>query len=133
MVAAAVVRGGRLLVAQRGSPPELAGYWELPGGKVDHAEEEIGALVRECREELGVDVRPIERVGVALPIADSMSLHVWYAECDGEPRATEHLALAWVAAGEIDDLDWLPADRALVPMLRALLTDARPGGPEHGR
>ncbi len=52
VVAAALIADGALLVAQRRRPPELAGLWELPGGKVAPGETEPAALVRELAEEL---------------------------------------------------------------------------------
>jgi len=55
VVAAALIDDGRLLLAQRTRPPELAGRWELPGGKVEPGESEDVALARELREELGVE------------------------------------------------------------------------------
>ena len=56
VVAGAVIRGSTVLVAQRARPPELAGRWELPGGKVAPGETEPGALARELAEELGLQV-----------------------------------------------------------------------------
>ncbi|MCL2732926.1 MAG: NUDIX domain-containing protein, partial [Actinomycetia bacterium] len=58
VVGGAVLDRGRLLAARRTAPPELAGQWELPGGKVEPGERDEDALVRELREELGVTVRP---------------------------------------------------------------------------
>ncbi|MET9965659.1 NUDIX domain-containing protein, partial [Streptomyces sp. NPDC006356] len=55
VVGAALLAGGRLLAARRSAPEELAGRWELPGGKVEPGEAPEAALVRELREELGVD------------------------------------------------------------------------------
>ncbi|RCV47194.1 NUDIX domain-containing protein, partial [Marinitenerispora sediminis] len=63
VVGAAIVRDGVLLAAQRAEPPQMRGRWELPGGKVDPGESDEEALVRECREELGVRIRPVHRLG----------------------------------------------------------------------
>ena len=66
VVAGAVISGSTLLVAQRVRPPELAGRWELPGGKVGPGETERDALARELAEELGLEVTDVavgERLG----------------------------------------------------------------------
>src|SRR5690606_41296970 len=68
---AAIVRAGRLLAQQRGYPDHLAGQWELPGGRVEPGETEVDALVRECVEELGVQVRVGDRVGPDVPLPDA--------------------------------------------------------------
>ena len=56
VVAGALIAGAALLVAQRDRPPELAGLWELPGGKVAPGESDAAGLARELHEELGVEV-----------------------------------------------------------------------------
>lgn len=124
VVAAALVRGGRLLVAQRSYPPELAGHWELPGGKVEPGEDERGALVRECREELGVPVTVAERLGPDLPTAAGSLLRTYVAtlaDPAAHPVAHEHAALEWVDAEGLTVLAWLPTNLPLLPHLRRLL------------
>lgn len=124
VVGAAIVEGNRLLAARRSRPPALAGWWELPGGKVDPGETDRAALVRECREELGVDVRLGTRVGGGWPISDGAVLRVWTATLAwGRPRPLEHTALRWLTAGELEDVAWLPADLPLVRQLRTVLGD----------
>ena len=104
------------------APAALAGYWELPGGKVDPGESDNAAVVRECEEELGVTVELIDRIGDDLSIGVHGILRVWSARIvGGELRAIEHAELRWVSADALDDLDWMPADRPLIPHLRALL------------
>ncbi|PWW21174.1 8-oxo-dGTP diphosphatase [Geodermatophilus normandii] len=128
VVGAAVVRGDRVLVAQRGSGP-LAGLWEFPGGKVEPGEDHLGALVRECAEELGVVVAPKDFLGevlldgsVAGGVPGTSTLRVWSARlAAGEPVAREHRELRWVCAGDLEGLDWIAADRPLLPAVRALL------------
>lgn len=122
----ALIDGGRVLAAQRGHPPELAGRWELPGGRVEPGESEPDAAARECAEELGLRVRVGERVGPDVPIGEHLVLRV-YAAAPADPEAvavaTEHRALRWLRAAELDTVDWLEPDLVLLPALRALLND----------
>ena len=127
--AALVDERRRVLVAQRGSGP-LAGLWEFPGGKVEPGEEDLAALVRECREELGVVVAPQAFLGevpldgvVAGGVPGASTLRVWWCRlAAGEPVAHEHRELRWLSGEELEDLDWIPADRPLLPAVRTLLT-----------
>ena len=122
VVGAAIVGAGRLLVAQRAYPQELAGRWELPGGKVEPGETEPAAVVRECREELGVGVEVGVRVGPELVIRDGLVLHAWSARLvEGEPTAIEHADLRWIGAVEVAGIAWLPTNAPLVPHLERLL------------
>jgi 8-oxo-dGTP diphosphatase len=126
VVAAAIVRDGRVLAACRADPPELAGQWELPGGKVDPGETDGQALVRECAEELGVTVLVGERLGPELVTAGGRPLRAYRCTLvAGEPAPLEHRALRWLTAGELGEVTWLPVDLALLDDLRAALTAAR--------
>ena len=71
---ASIVEDGRVLAARRTGPPELAGQWELPGGKVDPGETEADALARELAEELGIEVAVGERVGADVDLGDNQVL-----------------------------------------------------------
>lgn len=125
VVAAAICRDGRLLVARRGRPPALAGFWELPGGKVEPDEDEVAALTRECREELGVEIAVTERVGPDVPLPRGWTLRAYAARLNaGEPQPLEHPELRWIDATELADLPWLPTNTALIPHLRELLRPA---------
>jgi 8-oxo-dGTP diphosphatase len=133
VVGAAVVDGGRVLVARRSGGP-YDGLWEFPGGKVEPGESDLAALVRECREELGVEVSPADflgevpldgRVGGGAP--GTSTLRVWSARlAGGQPVAREHAELRWVGADELGTLDWIGADRPLLPAVRAVLRRPRP-------
>jgi len=121
VMAGAVLRDGAVLAARKNSGPD-AGKWELPGGKLEDGETEQGALARELAEELGVQVRIGDRLGSDVPLPDGMVLRTRLAELvDGAPTPTEHGELRWVGAQELAELDWLPADRQLVPVLEAAL------------
>ncbi len=124
VVGAAIVRAGRVLAARRSRPAELAGGWEFPGGKVEPRESEADALVRECREELGVAVRVGDRLGEAV---DGRIRLVLYAATltEGEPEALEdHDRLRWLAAEDVRAVAWLPIDLALLPAVTAVLPAA---------
>jgi 8-oxo-dGTP diphosphatase len=122
IVAAAIVDGEppRVLAAQRSYPAELAGLWELPGGKVHPGETDLDALVRECHEELGVDIDPGARLGADVAVGPAMVLRVWWARLvTGAPQPLEHTALRWLARDELDDVPWLPSDAPVMRELRA--------------
>jgi 8-oxo-dGTP diphosphatase len=128
IVGAAVVRGGLLLAQEREWPANAAGKWELPGGRVEPGESEVDALRRECAEELDVDVVIGARVGADIRFSRGKVLRIFAAELENperEPRAVEHRALRWVGPAELDEVDWLPADRKLLPDLRALLSGGK--------
>jgi 8-oxo-dGTP diphosphatase len=116
----------RLLAARRKEPPALAGGWELPGGKVDPGESEEGALVRECREELGVLIELLRRVGGDWPMSGDAVLRVWTARIvSGVAEPLEdHSELRWLEPGRWFEVDWLAAD---LPVVRALAV--APGAP----
>ena len=117
VVAGVVIDGsGRLLAARRTSPPELAGGWELPGGKVEPGESEPEALRRELREELGIDTRVGERLDGEWPLGEGYVLRAYVVTVTGgdpQPLA-DHDALRWLEPGTWTDFDWLPADRPAV-------------------
>ena len=117
----------RLLVARRTAPPQFAGMWEFPGGKVEQGETPGEALHRELLEELGISVR----LGAELPapassgwpLNERAAMRVWFAELtDGQPRPLQdHDELRWVNLrnrGEVLGLPWIPAD---FPIIEALL------------
>lgn len=125
VVAGALIADGALLVAQRQRPPELAGLWELPGGKVGPGEDEPQALERELREELGVDVTVGDRIGNDVPTGGVILRAYQATVTGGELHPHDHGALRWVGAADLDDLPWVPADRAWLPALRERLRAQR--------
>ncbi|WP_027342672.1 (deoxy)nucleoside triphosphate pyrophosphohydrolase [Hamadaea tsunoensis] len=124
IVGAAIIEGDRVLACERSDPPETAGRWEFPGGKVEPGETEEQALIRECWEELGVHVTIGDRVGGDVPMGHGRAVLKVYAAtlADGErPRKIEHADLRWLTAGELGDVPWLPADAPIVAVLPELL------------
>jgi 8-oxo-dGTP diphosphatase len=124
IVAAVIMVDGRVLACERSAPPEVAGRWEFPGGKVEPGETDGQALTRECAEELGVRVEVGARVGPDVPLAHGRAVLRVYAVTllDGDrPTALEHTAMRWLATDELDSVAWLPADQPIVAELPALL------------
>lgn len=124
VVAAAIERDGRYLVARRTRPADVAGLWEFPGGKVEAGETDEQALVREIREELGVEIAVGRRVAGEWPLRDHLVLHLYRAtiDRDGEPQPLEqHDRVRWVILEDFDSVDWLPSDLDAVRALREAL------------
>jgi 8-oxo-dGTP diphosphatase len=126
IVGAAIIADGRVLACARAHPPELAGLWEFPGGKVEPGETEVAALVRECDEELGVRVEVGDRIGDDIPLGRRRTVLRIYlarlADGSGQPRAIEHAEVRWLGADALDSVPWLPADAPVVAALRTHLT-----------
>jgi 8-oxo-dGTP diphosphatase len=122
VVGAAIVRDGRVLAARRTSPPSAAGRWEFPGGKVEPGESDAESLVREVAEELGLAITLTRWLTGAAEIGETHVLRVAVASSDGgEPVPTEHDEVRWLAAGELDEVDWLEPDRPFLAELSGLL------------
>lgn len=125
VVAAAIVRDGRVLVARRVFPADVAGGWELPGGKVDLGETVAQAVAREIREELACEVEVVGSLTGRVAIKPGYELTVRLARLVGgaEPVPHEHDAVRWLSPEEFGDVAWLTADQPFLPELRALLLE----------
>ena len=127
VVAVALVDAdGRVLIARRPEGKAMAGLWEFPGGKLQAGETPEAALVRELREELGIDTRSSCLAPIAFASHAYQDFHlimplyvcrVW----QGNVTAREGQELAWVRPARLADYPMPPADQPLVAMLRDLL------------
>ncbi|GAC1407992.1 MAG: (deoxy)nucleoside triphosphate pyrophosphohydrolase [Mycobacterium sp.] len=122
VVAGALIAGSSLLVAQRARPPELAGMWELPGGKVAAGESDAAALARELHEELGAEVTVGARIGADVALDETTTLRAYLVtQTGGTLHPNDHSALRWITLEGLDRLDWVPADRKWLVDLRQVL------------
>lgn len=111
---------GEVLIAQRPAGKIAAGQWEFPGGKIEAGESAHDALVRELREEIGIEVRDARPlICVTHDYSDRrVRLDCWkITRWDGEPAGHEAQALAWVTAQTIHDYPILAADAPIISAL----------------
>ena len=114
---------GRVLVAQRPEGKSLAGLWEFPGGKVEQGESPETALIRELKEELGIDTWKscLAPLTFASHSYDDFHLLMPLFACrrwEGIARGVEGQNLAWVRPEKLRDYPMPPADLPLIPILR---------------
>ncbi|KAA9393624.1 NUDIX domain-containing protein [Kocuria coralli] len=141
VVGAAVLNDPRrpthFLAAQRAYPEFLRGMWEFPGGKTDPEDSSCqSALIRECSEELDVDIELHDEIPgphpQGWPLKETAAMRVWTASVvDGElmlgPQydGSDHLELRWIPLDDrgdaARDLEWIPADLPIVDALLARL------------
>ena len=124
VVAAALLDdAGRVLIAQRPEGKHMAGWWEFPGGKVSDGESDPDALVRELREELGVETRPEAHVmTLTHEYPDrTIDLVLWRASLvRGTPQGLDGQQLKWVDCQSLGNERLLPADAPFVEALQLL-------------
>ena len=117
VVAALIFHEGKLFVTQRGYGA-WRDYWEFPGGKIEPGETPEEALVREIREELDTGIRVDGRVCDVEYDYPEFHLSMQCFRCgivSGELKLLEHEAAKWLEKGELNTVEWLPADRIILP------------------
>jgi 8-oxo-dGTP diphosphatase len=120
--AALIFRAGKLLITQRHAGAHLGGLWEFPGGKREAGETFEECLVREIREELGVEIAVgelFEEVAYAYP---EKSVHLKFFTCkllSGEPQPLDCAAAKWVTKPEFADFEFPAADAQLLEKLKS--------------
>ena len=130
VVAAIIEQNGLILLAQRPATADQPGMWEFPGGKVETDETQPQALVRELREELGIEALPSIYIASHQREVSGrlIHLHAWHVpEYRGELTAHEHSALVWTQPEQAFSYALAPAD---IPLLEAFiaLRGATPAG-----
>ena len=128
VVAAALFDAARrVLLAERPAGKHMAGWWEFPGGKVAAMETDQQALVRELREELGIEARA-EREIMTLTHEypdRTVDLVLWHAHIvRGEPRGLDGQNLKWVNCAALEQEKLLAADQPFIRPLQLLSSSA---------
>ena len=116
-----IFREGRLLIAQRPEGTHLAGYWEFPGGKREDGETFEECLVRELREELGVEVSVGARIESIRHDYPGKSVRIDFFTCrlqEEEPASKEGQSLRWIQVEELGDFSFPDADAHLIERLK---------------
>lgn len=125
VVAALIVNDGKIFATQRGYG-DWKGFWEFPGGKVEADESPEDALKREIREELATEIEAERFITTVEWDYPSFHLSMRCYLCSivsGSLTLLEHEAAAWLDREHLYDVDWLPADRDLIPKIEALLNE----------
>ena len=121
VVAALIWDGKRFLACQRPAHKARGLLWEFVGGKVEPGESREQALIRECREELDITVRPGKIFMEVLHEYPDLTVHLTLFHAviaAGIPKALEHNELRWITVDEIDGLDFCPADEVILERLK---------------
>jgi 8-oxo-dGTP diphosphatase len=123
VVGVAILDQGRVLSARRVHPPEAAGRWELPGGKVEAGESLQECAEREVVEELGCVIAVGSLLDGEAPVKPGYTLRVVTASLvGGEPVPHEHDAIRWLGKDELRMVDWLEPDLPFLPLIEELLS-----------
>ena len=123
VVAALIWDKGRFLACQRPMEKARGGLWEFVGGKVEPGETKRQALIRECREELGITVSVGEAFLELTHSYPDLTIHltVFHASiAEGTPRLLEHQAMRWVTAKEAETMSFCPADQEIIERLKRI-------------
>jgi len=119
--AALIFRDGKLLIAQRHAKAHLGGLWEFPGGKREPGETFEECLVREIREELGVEISVEKLFEELTHVYPEKSVHLKFFICklvSGEPQPFGCAAFKWIGKSESSDFEFPAADARLLEKLK---------------
>lgn len=121
VVAAFVWRKDKFLICQRPADKARGLMWEFVGGKVEQGETKKQALVRECAEELGVTVQPLDIYIVTKHSYPDITVRLTLFNAtivEGFPQALEHNDIRWITVNEIDNYQFCPADQPILEQIK---------------
>jgi 8-oxo-dGTP diphosphatase len=121
VVAGLIWSGNKFMICQRPENKARALLWEFVGGKVEKGESAEDALIRECKEELDILVKPIDVFCDVTHVYPDITVHLtlYNAEIvEGEPKMLEHNDLRWITPDEIDQYEFCPADVEILEKIK---------------
>ena len=121
VVAGVIIRDGCVFISKRPQNKARGGLWEFPGGKIETGEAPEEALVRELKEELGIEVRVKNIYDAKINAYPDRTVLVLFYECEiteGEPTALEAEEIAWVAPKDITKYDFAQADKPVAARIK---------------
>lgn len=122
VVAALIERDGRFLACQRPAYKARGLLWEFAGGKVEPGETRAQALVRECREELGITVAVRDVCMEMVHEYPDLTVHLTLFRAvlaEGEPQKLEHNDIRWITLAESAEYEFCPADTEMLVRLKS--------------
>lgn len=123
VVAALIRENGRFLICRRPAHKARGMLWEFVGGKVEAGETKEQALIRECKEELGIRIEVQALFAELTHVYPDLTVHLslFLARiAEGIPQLLEHSALRWISVAEIDAYEFCPADQEILLKLKSL-------------
>lgn len=123
-VAAAIIQNdGKIFVCKRGEGGVCAFLWEFPGGKLEIGETPQEALIRECREELSLEVKPLGLFSEFAFTYPDREIYFYFINAEiasGEMSLNVHTDAKWVLPEEMEPSEYCPADKDVIAALKAL-------------
>jgi len=120
-VAAAILQqDGKYLITRRHKHSHLGHLWEFPGGKLEKDESPEACIVRECREEIGIEVKPLRLFHEVQHSYPEVTVHLYFFICEivsGNPQALDCAGIAWADAQELKNYEFPEADLDLIQTL----------------
>lgn len=117
VVAALIWRDNKFMICQRPETKARGLLWEFVGGKTEEGETLEEALIRECREELDITVKPLSVYFEVDHVYPDITIHLTLFNAiiaEGEPKLLEHNDLRWITPAEIKDYEFCPADKEIL-------------------
>ena len=121
VVAGLIWSGDRFMICQRPKDKARALLWEFVGGKIEPNESGEDALIRECKEELDIIVKPLDVFCDVVHTYPDIVVHLTLYNAEilsGEPKLIEHNDLRWITPDEIDNFEFCPADVEILEKIK---------------